>query len=58
VPSTSSKTRAAELQQLTAQHDRVAGLIAGGDGEGAAAAISAHIRGFYPRLLAVPDEQQ
>jgi GntR family transcriptional regulator, transcriptional repressor for pyruvate dehydrogenase complex len=42
---------ASERVQLVAQHAEVVELIARGDAEAAAATLTAHIRGFYSRVL-------
>lgn len=40
------------VTQLRAEHGRLFGLIAAGDGVGAADAVEAHVRGFFARLVA------
>jgi GntR family transcriptional repressor for pyruvate dehydrogenase complex len=44
----------AERSRLVSEHASIASAIAGGDGDSAATAVVAHIRGFYTRLLEPP----
>jgi GntR family transcriptional repressor for pyruvate dehydrogenase complex len=40
-----------EHQRLVSEHGDIAELVIAGDGESAAAAVMAHVRGFYARVL-------
>ena len=44
----------AERSRLVSEHASIASAIADGDGDAAADAVAAHIRGFYARLLEPP----